>query len=357
LSPRFIDGALHPLVPKTSDFNTYLEEPWSSRGVSYGFQQGAYRPPIPPYVADSVPEDGSLPSSDPGWVDENVLRKRGIDVAILIPLMFGLMPEIRFDDALASATNRWLAERWLDTDVNQGQFKGSIRINPRNVSTAVAEIEHWADHPHVVQIAVPLESHVAYGQEIYFPIWEAASSAGLPVAFHSDGWAGAQLPPTGAGYPSFYLEAHTLLPMLAIEHLGSLIAEGVLDRLPELRLVFADGGFGLLQPIMWRVDRVWRSLRFEAPWILSAPTSYIRDRVRVMLHDSDLLAPERMERLLDASGAADFLLYGSNYPFWDDLPPASALEHLPPEVAEQIAWRNAADWYALPATPGLHSQT
>jgi predicted TIM-barrel fold metal-dependent hydrolase len=344
-----VDCSFHPLMARQGELNPYLEEPWRSRGFSYGFQKGVYRPPVPPYAHGAEPADGSLPASDTN-AEAAALTERGIDVAILVPLTSGLMPEVRFDSAIASATNEWLAAKWLDTDVNHGQLKGTIRVCPRDVGAAVSEIERWAEHPHFVQVAVPLEAHVPYGDEVYFPIWEAASSAGLPVAFRSDGWTGVQLPPTGAGYPSYYLEAYTQLPLLAALHFSSMVSEGVLERLPDLRLVFADGGFGLFEPISWRIDRVWRSLRFEVPWLTSPPSTYLHERVRIVLQKADILDdPDRMAKLLAIGDAAGLLLYGSNYPFWDAFGPEEVSEQLPAESRSRILGDNAAQWYGLAA--------
>jgi predicted TIM-barrel fold metal-dependent hydrolase len=342
-----IDCSLHPLGAGTEDVLHYLGEPWKRRGVAYGFQKGPYHPPIGRFSpkARSHADDG-LPASDPSSVIERFLDPSAIDVAVLLPLTFGLVPEVRFDTALTKATNNWLAEHWLDPDANRGRFKGTIRVNPRDVRGAIEQIERWAGHPGFVQIAVPLESHAPYGQEAYFPIWEAAVAHNLPVAFHSDGWAGAQFPPTGAGYPSLFLEAHVQQPLLALVHLSSMIVEGVLDRLPGLRLVFADGGFALFEPMMWRIDRDWRSLRFETPWIDELPSAYLRRHVRVVLHKADVETDgERMAAVLNAFGGSEILIYGSNFPFWDTLEVDEARASIPADDFRVVLMRNAAALY------------
>jgi predicted TIM-barrel fold metal-dependent hydrolase len=342
-----VDCAFHPLAANTDDVLQYLDHPWKGRGIAYGFQKGAYHPPIPRFAPDAQQPDGvGLPASDPDYVTEHYLEPAGIEFAILIPLTFGLVPEVRFESALVAATNRWLMEHWLDADANHGQFKGSIRVNVRDVRGALAEIERWADHPQVVQVTVPLEAHVPYGQEMYFPIWESAAAHGLPVAFHSDGWAGAQLPPTGAGYPSYFIEVHVQQPLLSLVHLGSMVVEGVLDRLPDLKLVLADGAFALVEPVMWRVDRAWRSLRFETPWIETLPSGYVHDHVRIVLHKADLPADrQQTTTLLEALGVPNMLMYGSNYPFWDLLDVPSATAVLPEETLDDILRGNAMALY------------
>ena len=53
--------------------------------------------------------------------------------------------------------------------------------------------------------------------------------------------------------------------------LTSLIAEGAFERFPELRVVLLESGFGWLPPLLWRLDKEWKGLRREIPWVKHAP--------------------------------------------------------------------------------------
>ena len=63
-------------------------------------------------------------------------------------------------------------------------------------------------------------------------------------------------------------------------HLATLIVEGVFARHPDVRFVFADGGYDILTPLMWRLDTFWLSMRDQTPWVDRYPSEYLADQVR-----------------------------------------------------------------------------
>ena len=69
----------------------------------------------------------------------------------------------------------------------------------------------------LAQVLMASTTRQPCGQRRYHPIYEAAAAYGLPVALHpgAEG-TGAAAPPTPVGYPSRYLEWHTLLPLTAM---------------------------------------------------------------------------------------------------------------------------------------------
>ena len=262
---RVVDAALHPAPREVEGIRAYLSPSYRQLSFPRPFRY-LYPAPtgVPPYgeFRDDSRVDGGMPGSDIratcAFLDES-----GTDLAILVPLTRGLMPNLDLGSEICAATNAWLADTWLADGAAGQRFRGSIRVNPEDSERAVAEIDRWSDHPGFVQVAVPLESHHPYGHRLYRRLWEAAAVAGLPVAVHSDGGAGTDFPPTPNGYPRFYVEYMTLYPVNFIYHLSSLIAEGVFDRVPDLRFVFADGGHDVLVPLMWRMDVDWPISRME----------------------------------------------------------------------------------------------
>ena len=351
---RFVDAAVHPLVSHGDQLREFMREPWRSRPLPPAVDRALYRPPFAEYLPDTESRPETLPASDPALLARRIIDEAGAEAVVLLPLTRGMLADTRLEVAIAAATNDWLAAEWLSAA--GGRFYGSLRIAPRAPREAVREIERWAGHPGFVQVAVPLEAHAPYGAEQYFPIWEAAARHGLPVAVHADGiGTGVEPPPTPVGYPTHFTEVFAMTPGTAALHLASLITEGVFERLEGLRIVFADGGFDLFGPLIWRLDKDWRASRSDIPWTQRPPSEYLSEHVRFVLDRwSGPPGESRLDELIEIWQAGGLLLYGSNYPSWDQLPAAEAAASLPEHLRERVMAGNARDLYRLNG-PGLQA--
>jgi predicted TIM-barrel fold metal-dependent hydrolase len=345
-----IDACVHPQGRRADELREYMPDPWRSRPFPgphrFLYPAPTGDPPFGEFLPRSRPADG-LPGSDPAFVSEQ-LSELDIGRAILLPLTRGLLADIDLGSAICSATNDWLAKNWLEGPQSDPRFLGSIRVNPADPEGAVTEIERWAGHPKMVQIAVPMEAHRPYGQRNYSKIWESAARLGLPVAVHSDGGAGVDFWPTPAGYPRHYIEYSTLASVNFFYHLSSLIAEGVFERMPRLRFVFADGGHDLLMPLMWRMDMDWPMVRSETPWVTKRPSEYLASHVRFCT--SRLEGPRDGRQLaewLTASEAGELLMFASNYPHWTTMSPSDLLTGAESEGRHRLLAGNAMDFYGL----------
>ena len=114
----------------------------------------------------------------------------------------------------------------------------------------------------------PYGRPLPYGNRIWWPLLAAAAEHGLVVELHFGGSPG--LPPTAAGWPSSWLEEYVDMASAFQSQLTSLVAEGVFDRFPSLRVALIESGFAWLPAFLWRFDKGWRGLRREIPWTRSA---------------------------------------------------------------------------------------
>jgi uncharacterized protein len=344
-----IDACAHPVVRRPTDISSYIADP---------YKMARFAPPAlgphpmagSAYVAGSSPADGTLPGSDPVLFEQQVLNEPGADFAVLVPLGRGLLGDVSLACAVDEATNQWMSETWLGPEYNgHGRYRGSIRVTPRSPTHAVREIERWGEDPHFTQVVVPLESLTPYGEPDYFRIWEAAAKHDLPIAIHSDHNVGIAKS-FAIGQAASYLEQYTQLALYAITHVDTLIAFGVFDRLPSLRVVLADGGFDYFQTLMWRVDKDHRGSSSEVPLITGAPSDYMIEHVRIVIGASDGRAdPEAFRRFIEVNdGLGDMLIYGSNYPSWDHLAATDLVGSLPADRKDAIMDSAARQLYRLP---------
>ena len=343
-----IDAAAHPFPRDQEDIRKYMRAPLSHLRFP-GLDGYFYPPPADEYRADLAPADG-LPGSDPEMMSHQLLSDGKADAVILLPLTRGLLPDIDMATEVCLGTNKWLAEEWLPHDPQH--LFGSIRINPADPDRAIEEIERWAPHPQMVQVAVPLQAHQPYGQRRFRPIWECAAHHGLPIAVHADSLGGNEYWPTSVGYPIYYIEYAAQYPVNYIVHLMSLIAEGVFEDIDNLVFVFADGGIDMLFPLIWRLDSDWRALRSVTPWVKRTPVDYLRDHVRFCSQrlEGPLDAAERPQ-WLESVDAEHLLMYSSNYPSVSIQDPG-AFEDAAPLLRERVLGRNAMELYSKLSTPG-----
>jgi hypothetical protein len=344
-----IDCDVHNAVDDIAELFPYLPQRWSDYCVEHGVTSLA--PAFYPGRAalSATPESrssGRAPGADPELVRAQVLE-RGVDVAIL-NCLYAVQP-IHNEDwavAMASALNDWQAQRWLAADP---RYRASIVVPSQNPQRAAQEIERLAGHGGFVQVLLLANSQVPLGNRAHWPIYEAAAAAGLPVGVHP-GVAGGN-PPLPVGWPSTYLEEYAGAALAMQSQLTSLVCEGVFSRFPALKVVLLESGVTWLPSLMWRLDKNWKGLRREIPWVADRPSVVIRRHVRLSTAPFDgPLATEQardhLPRFLDQLGSVDMLLYSGDHPHWHHRDPEqSLLQFLSPAERRQVLRDNGLATY------------
>jgi predicted TIM-barrel fold metal-dependent hydrolase len=319
LGPRSIRD-LFPFMP--SRWQRHIETYGMAHRTGYADGAPAF-PKSAPMAArrDAWPPDGSVPGSNLDYTRAQHLDAFNVELGLVNPPQ----PSQNFmngdlGDAVSRAMNDWQIEHLVRPEL---RLRASIVVNYEDPPAAAAEIERCAAIEGFGHMLLMSRTAGPLGARRYRPIFDAAAAAGVPVAMHAFGFAGH--PSTGSGWPSFYLEDMLAHAQAFQAHLASMVLEGVFERLPRLKFVMIEGGFGWLPSLCWRLDRLWGRMRDETPHLRRAPSEYIRSQVWLTTQPMEEPEPrERVLGLIDWIGW-DRLLFASDYPHWDFDHPDHAL--------------------------------
>jgi uncharacterized protein len=350
-----IDASVHIFAQSTADLRGFLREPYKSRGFP-DYEMDWYGAPGGEYAKGTTGPDRGYPGSDPRLVAEHLFVERGVDIAVLHPMTRGMMPDRHLGTALAAAHNEMMVSRWLDDDALGDRFRGTIRVCPDDIAGGIREIDKYKDHPRVVQIGIPLQSRELYGKPQFWPLWDAAAAAGLPVAVHIESGEGIGFAPTPSGQTRTYEQYLGFMALNYLYHLMNMIAEGVFERTPNLKFVWADGAADLLTPFIWRMDTFGRPHLEQTPWAPKIPSAYLPGHVYFVQGSLD--GPGDTEfagEWFGFTGKEDMVMFGSSYPHWHggELKVPSALAA---DQRDKLCWRNAAELYGIDISAGVAAQ-
>jgi predicted TIM-barrel fold metal-dependent hydrolase len=323
------DCDIHPARATATELYPWLAKRWHAHLETIGLH--AYQgmmggPPYPkaqPNASrrDAYPPEGGPQGSSLSFMQAQHLDPNNVALGVLNPLGTGQgLRNHELATALCSAINDWQIAKWTSLD---SRLKASIVVANEDGPTAAAEIRKRAGDKNFVQVLLLSRNVEPLGQRRYWPIYEAAEEAGLPIGIHAFGYGGN--PVTASGWPSYYIEEMVGHSQCQQSALASLVLEGVFERFPKLNMIMIEAGFGWAPSLAWRLDKVWQRLRSEVPHLTRPPSEYISERVWWTTQPME--DPEKREHLLELIGWIGWgrLLFATDYPHWDYDDPSRVL--------------------------------
>ena len=313
-----VSKALCPYLPKhwrehVATFGLTYRQPW---------EKGSAYPKGQPLACrrDAWP-DGDAPGSDLSFMAAQHLDPNNVALGILNPLTSGQgaqNPDL--SAAITHATNEWQVAEWTSKDK---RLRASVVIPFEDAAASVREIELRTGDPNFAQVLFLSRTADPLGHRRYWPIYEAAAAAGLPVGVHAFGYGG--WPITAGGWGSFYIEEMVGHAQAQQALLVSMIFEGVFERIPTLKVVLIEAGLAWAASLAWRMDRQWAKLRGEVPQVKRPPSEYMR--TNVWFTTQPIEEPEPRAQLAETIEwiGWDRVLFATDYPHWDFDDPAHAL--------------------------------
>jgi aminocarboxymuconate-semialdehyde decarboxylase len=225
----------------------------------------------------------------------------GTDMQVLSPMPELLSHWLPADDAeyLADVMNDEIAAMIAQAPDN---FAGIGMVCAQDVPRAVNQLQKVKT---LGFAGIEIGTHIngtALGSDTLFPLYEAAEALDLGIFVHP-------LHPAGmervAASPEF--AATAVFPLETALASVSLLAAGITERFPGLRILLSHGG-GALSWILPRMDFGW-SLGLKGQ--MTQPPSKL---ARQFWYDTILYDPASLSFLADAVGS-DHIVVGSDYPF------------------------------------------
>ena len=201
--------------------------------------------------------------------------------------------------------NDTLAEWTVD---NSKQFSWISSVPLSDAEAAAQELERSAGIGAIGAINSSNIEDVTLGELSLDPFWRKAEALGLPILVHPVNAAPA---PRTVKFALAQIALYTYDTTLGI---GSLLMSGVMDRFPNLKLLWSHGG-GTFPYLAGRFDVMHKRMDKAAQKNVAAktPSAYATQ----MSYDSIVHAPKALRFLIEIAGVGNVLL-GTDYSF----PPA-----------------------------------
>lgn len=269
----------------------------------------------------------------------------GVRAEVIYPT-FGLFVDLIPDPALALACarvyNDWLAEVFGGA---ADRCIPSALVPVGDLEGALAELERVAGlgfRSALVPTTPPAGR--PYNRPDYDPLWRAAAEAGIPLSMHTG--TGAQ--PSAEKGPGGAVINYTVVGLRSAETLCHLAASGVLERHPDLRVVFVETGAGWFAYCCERMDEAFAEhAAWVKPRLAEPPSRYATRQCFVTL------GADRAPLLTREITGVGPLLWASDYPHPEGTFPhsrdvvARIFADLTDEERRAVTHDNAARLYGI----------
>ncbi len=207
------------------------------------------------------------------------------------------------------------------------RFVGLGAVQLTDTAAAISELERCRRQ--LDFRGIEISTHVE-GEEISSPrlepFWEAVEDLGMVVFIHPTGFTD---PDRFTDHYFFNTIGHPLEETICA---GRLIFDGVLERYPGLKFVFAHGG-GYLPAYAGRFDHAYHARQDVRHGLPRPPSEYLAS----FYFDTLVFEPDQLGFLIDKYGS-DHILLGTDYPYdMGETDPLGLLNRVPGLGPKDIA--------------------
>ena len=274
------------------------------------------------YGRTDVTWDDIIPGSYDPAARLQVLDEERIDAALMFPSLDLLAGDIARPDVAAAnarAYNRWMAD-FVSEDANRLFGMGLCPL--QSVDAAVDEIAFMADNGLTGMTFRPERYN---GMELFSDemdrVWSAAEDHDLTVAIH--GSFGSKMTSFAKTRYSNQFYVHMVChPFEQMASVMEVVASGILDDYPRLRVGFFESGMGWLPYWLERLDEHKETMGHLVPRLQREPTEIFSEQCFITMEAGE---GDAFAQIADA-GLAHTVVWGSDYPHYDCTYPGALKE-------------------------------
>lgn len=263
----------------------------------------------------------------------------GVSAEVLFPTLAHrawLMDDQELEEASIRVYNEWMADF---CKVNPERFWGLGMLPLRNPQKTEEELKFCKDaglKGGLIWIAPPVD--LQYSDAHYERLWAVAQDLDMSLSMHINARAEARGLYDGVFQQLHSVNGHKFEAMTALVHI---IASGVLDRYPRLKIAVSEVGVGWVPYWLQEFD-YYTAARSSLP---QPPSEYFRRQV-YSAFISDTVGARLIEDYPDYNS-----MWSNDYPhpacIWPDAAEdvAEELSHLPADLLEEVVCNTAAKLY------------
>jgi predicted TIM-barrel fold metal-dependent hydrolase len=294
--------------------------------------------------------DDILPGSHDPKARLEVLDDEGIDQALLFPsihLLWGDIGDPEIAAETCRAYNDWMSDF---CKVSPTRLFGMGIVPLQDVARAIAEAKRLAGLGLRGLVVRPERFEgLALYDERCDGLWAVAQADDIAVAVH--GSFGTRMPGFARGRydDNLFMEHMVAHPFGQMAVMMDMIAGGVLDRFPGLRVGFFESGLGWIPYWLDRLDEHFEVMGHHTPWLERRPSEIFRRQCFVSMEAEELTGL----RWMIEKDLLPCILWGSDYPHFDCTYPGAyraaqtTFAAASPDAARYIVCENPRRYMAI----------
>ena len=236
----------------------------------------------------------------------------GIDVSVLFGSTTAVQTVVEdagLAAAISTAYNGWISEY---CSPYPDKLKGIAVVPVQDPREAAKEVERAAKQGLVGVLFPPIHAEKMPDHKDFFPIYEAAQAADLPICIHNS----SAMSPARHLFDNFVLRhAYSTVPLMMA--MSTIVVGGVLDAFPRIRFAFLEAGAGWVPYILERMQARYELLPHWVGHLKNSPDDYLRgDQLYFSIEPEEVTVPTVSQII-----GEERLVLGSDYSHWDGSAP------------------------------------